>query len=94
MKLTHLKAHRYKSIQDLEFDIPQVSILLGMNCSGKSNLLGALAFFAEGMHAKDFDPGIVERRGFSSIAWWGAEPSETSLETRYEDGSSVFKWER
>src|SRR5574343_1465415 len=49
MKLTKIKIENYKSINSLEFDIKKygtsyTTLLLGVNESGKSNVLDAMSF--------------------------------------------------
>jgi CRISPR-associated exonuclease Cas4 len=44
MKLRHLKIHNYRSIKDLELDVPDMLVFLGPNNHGKSNILAALEF--------------------------------------------------
>jgi putative ATP-dependent endonuclease of the OLD family len=44
MKLRHLKIHNYRSIKDLELDVPDMLVFLGPNNHGKSNIVAALEF--------------------------------------------------
>jgi len=44
MKLCKLRIHNYRSIKDLEINVPDMLILLGPNNHGKSNILRALEF--------------------------------------------------
>lgn len=44
MKLVFLRIHNYCSISDIEFALEDLSVLLGPNNSGKSNILRALEF--------------------------------------------------
>jgi CRISPR-associated exonuclease Cas4 len=44
MKLRHLKVHNYRSVKDLELDVPDMLVFLGPNNHGKSNILAALEF--------------------------------------------------
>lgn len=58
MKLTRIKIENYKSIKSLEFDIKKygtsyTTMLLGVNESGKSNVLDAMSFLE--MPEKEYD---------------------------------------
>lgn len=44
MKLSHLKIHNYRSIRDLDLEVPAMLVLVGPNNHGKSNILRALEF--------------------------------------------------
>jgi putative ATP-dependent endonuclease of the OLD family len=44
MKLRHLKIHNYRSVRELELDVPDMLVFLGPNNHGKSNILSALEF--------------------------------------------------
>ena len=44
MRIRHLKIHNYRSIRDVEIEVPNMLVLLGPNNHGKSNILGALEF--------------------------------------------------
>jgi len=44
MRIRNLKIHNYRSIKDVEIDVPNMLVLLGPNNHGKSNILGALEF--------------------------------------------------
>jgi putative ATP-dependent endonuclease of OLD family len=44
MKLCRLRIHNYRSIGDLEFEVPEMLVLVGPNNHGKSNILRAIEF--------------------------------------------------
>jgi len=44
MRIRKLKIHNYRSIKDVDIDVPNMLVLLGPNNHGKSNILGALEF--------------------------------------------------
>lgn len=60
MKLTKIKINNFKSIEAIEFDIKKVgnsytSILVGINESGKSNVLKAFSYLSTPMGSFDFE---------------------------------------
>lgn len=42
MRICHIKIDNYRSIKQLEFDVPQICALVGPNNAGKSNILTAI----------------------------------------------------
>ena len=44
MRIRHLKVHNFRSIKDVDLDVPDMLVLLGPNNHGKSNILSALEF--------------------------------------------------
>jgi predicted ATPase len=93
MKLTHLRATNYRSLQDVEIELRGLDILIGANASGKSNVLDALAFLGQGVSQKDFGPAIAQRGGIVHLAWKGDVAHDVSLETQYQlDENTRFKW--
>lgn len=44
MRIRHLKVHNFRSIKDVDIDVPDMLVLLGPNNHGKSNILSALEF--------------------------------------------------
>lgn len=63
MKLTNLKASRYRSLKDVDISLASMNVLIGTNASGKSNVLDALRFLSEGVRAKDFLESVSGRGG-------------------------------
>ena len=43
LKRIHIKG--YKSLRDVEIELPRLAVLFGPNASGKSNFLDACSFF-------------------------------------------------
>jgi predicted ATPase len=71
MKLTDLRATNYRSVQDGELELLGLDILIGANASGKSNVLDALAFLAQGLREKDFAQAVLQRGSVVHLAWKG-----------------------
>jgi predicted ATPase len=92
MKLVRLRASRYRSLKDTELSFGALSLLIGANASGKSNLLDALRFLSEGMRAQDFAESAFDRGGISHLAWQGGNGHEIVLETLYEEEGRGYLW--
>lgn len=94
MKLTNLKASRYRSLKDVDISLGSMNVLIGANASGKSNVLDALRFLAEGVRAKDFIESIESRGGCKDLGWRGEGfPIEITLETTFlDDIGARYSW--
>ncbi|HAT9838153.1 AAA family ATPase [Legionella pneumophila] len=42
MRISNIKIKNFKSIEDLDISLPQISALVGSNNAGKSNILEAI----------------------------------------------------
>lgn len=60
--ISEIQIHDFKSIQDLVLKPGRVTVLIGENGSGKSNILEAIAF-AAGASANKLDPEFLANRG-------------------------------
>ncbi|KYF53452.1 hypothetical protein BE04_24815 [Sorangium cellulosum] len=92
MKLTTLRAERYRSLKHVDTSFGGLSVLIGTNASGKSNVLDALRFLSEGVRAKDFADSVADRGGVLHLAWKGEVVGEVSVETHYEDEGKRYAW--
>jgi len=93
MRLIHLHASHFLSLHEVSVDLDAMNVFIGANASGKSNILNALRFLAEGLGSRDFEQAVVERGGIVHVAWKGEDADQIRLETLYRDGPRVFCWE-
>ncbi len=92
--IKHLTIKNYKSLRDVQFDPKALSVLVGPNSSGKSNLLDALRFMRElvavGQRA------LQSRNGFNTIVWSGDAGQKISFELHgdltWERGTNSFQY--
>jgi predicted ATPase len=87
MKLERLQVENYRSLRELDLPLRPLNVLIGSNASGKSNILDALRFLAQGVQEKDFGRAIGSRGNVVQLAWKGAPASSVSLEVVVGDGS-------
>lgn len=93
MKLTDLRAINYRSLREVELELRGVDVLIGANASGKSNVLDALAFLAQGVAQKDFGQCIAQRGGIVHLAWKGDVAHDVTLETQFQQDEHIrLKW--
>ncbi len=92
MKLTRLKARRYRSVRNDTIDIGSLNLLIGANAAGKSNVLDALRFLHEGAVAGDFGAPMHARGGIVHLAWKGEQASHTGLTATVLDEETTYEW--
>lgn len=94
MKLTNLRASRYRSLKDVDISLGSMNVLIGTNASGKSNVLDALRFLSEGVRAKDFLESVSSRGGWKELAWNGHKSFDSiRLETTFvDDDETRYSW--
>lgn len=92
MRLLKLSAERYLSLKDVTLELGGLNLFIGANAAGKSNLLNALRFLAEGLTRGDFDQCVAERGGLMHLAWKGEDASRVRLETTFANGTQEFMW--
>src|SRR5438094_678384 len=88
-RLTNLHVRHYRLLDDVDFSpSPGVSVLLGANNSGKSNIIDALVFLKDAaIHGL---PHAFERRhGFERIVSRHDLTLSPVIELTLEDGSSL-----
>ena len=68
MKIKHLRIQGYRSLYDVELKFQPLTVLVGANNAGKSNLIEALSFLAS-VYQWDFEPAINSRGGFPHVAF-------------------------
>ena len=57
----HIK--NFKSIADDTIELGRVNVLIGLNGSGKSNILEAIAFLSTSLITKNIDKNILSNKG-------------------------------
>jgi predicted ATPase len=92
LTLKKLTARRYLSLKEVDIDLGPLNVFIGPNASGKSNILNALRFLAEGVHERDFGKPVALRGGVLHIAWKGESAQDVELETEFADEALVFTW--
>ena len=66
-KLTRVWARNFRSIRELDLELGPLTVLVGPNASGKSNVLDVLRFIKEAV-GKDLDMAVTSRGGIEVLA--------------------------
>jgi predicted ATPase len=73
-------------------DFGPLNLLIGANASGKSNVLDALRFLADGLDRSEFEEAVIRRGGIRHLAWKGEQADAIGLEVVVGDGLSSHSW--
>jgi len=92
MKLDRLRVENYRSLRDIDLKLQPLNLLIGTNASGKSNILDALRFLAQGAQEKDFARAVGSRGNVVQLAWKGAEAEFVSLRAHFIEGLERYDW--
>ena len=76
-RITRVWAKNFRSIADVSFELEPLTILVGPNASGKSNLLDILRFIKDAL--RDLEVAVSSRQGIDGVARHGAEDKSSAL---------------
>ena len=65
-RITRIRAKNYRSIRELDLELGPLTVLVGPNASGKSNVLDVLRFIRDAI-SRGLDFAISQRHGMGSI---------------------------
>ena len=66
LAIKRLRARNYKSIRELDLELGPLTVLVGPNASGKSNVVDALRFMAHALEW-NLDSAITSREGIGAV---------------------------
>lgn len=92
IKKLHVK--NFTSLRDVKLELGQRNVLVGPNMSGKTNLIGCLRFLAH-MTLVGLNKAILDRGGFSEIAWKGGDEDRISFHLTGEspEENKIYEYE-
>ena len=66
LRITRIRAKNYRSIRELDMELGPLTVLVGPNASGKSNVLDVLRFIRDAI-SRGLDFAISQRNGLGSL---------------------------
>ena len=92
MKLSKLTVKNYRSLRDTSLDLEDLTILIGVNASGKSALLDVLRFLSEAVRARDYNVPVFSRGGILNMAWKGEDAGQIDFSINLGNDDGHFEW--
>lgn len=81
--ITSIEIKNYKSLRDVTIPLQPLTVLVGPNAAGKSNILDCLAFVAD-IVREGLRGALGRRGGFSDVVWGGQDEDQVSLTIAFE----------
>ena len=79
LPVSKLRVKNFRSIGDIELEFSPITLLVGPNASGKSNIVDALRFVSDAMRW-DLERAISARHGVGAISRWRGDESPLDFE--------------
>jgi predicted ATPase len=89
MRLKRIHVRNYRSLRNVDLELQPLNLLIGANASGKSNVMDALRFLAQGIQERDFGRAVSSRGNVVQLAWKGAEAESVGLTAVFENASAI-----
>ncbi|MEU2620828.1 AAA family ATPase [Streptomyces sp. NPDC007157] len=80
-QLLELHVENFRSLRDVTIPLGPLTVLVGANGVGKSNVLKVFDLLADVIRT-DLEPALETRGGFDEIAFWGGPKPPTTLRIR------------
>jgi predicted ATPase len=77
-RLVELQVHNYRSLRDVTVQLGPLTVLVGPNAAGKSNLLDAIRFLGDAAR-DDLQPALDRRGGYDRVRFRGAAKGGISV---------------
>lgn len=77
-RLLELHVENFRSLRDVTIPLGPLTVLVGPNGVGKSNVLKVFDFLADIIRT-DLQPALDTRGGFDEVAFWGGAKPPTSM---------------
>ena len=77
-RLLELHVENFRSLREVTVPLGPLTVLVGPNGVGKSNVLKVFDFLADIIRT-DLQPALDSRGGFDEVAFWGGSRPPTSM---------------
>ena len=88
-RLTRIWARNFKSIRDLDLELGPLTVLVGPNASGKSNVLDVLSFIKDALD-RNLDSAVTSRHGIEAVARTNPQGGGSNVEIGFDIGYGDF----
>ena len=88
--LRSIKIKNYRSLKNIELELTPLTVLIGPNASGKSNLLDIFSLFSEAAYGVLRD-GLNKRGGFTNLLYRSQIQKEISFQFDFSFSESKIK---
>ena len=89
-RLTRVWARNFKSIRNLDLELGSLTVLVGPNASGKSNVLDVLRFI-KGALDRDVDSALASRQGIVAVRRFSPGGGTRDVEIGFEVERGEFR---
>ena len=89
-RLTRVWARNFKSIRKLDLELGPLTVLVGPNASGKSNVLDVLSFIKQAI-GRDLDSAVATRHGIEAIKRASPRGGNRDIKLGFEISRGDFK---
>ena len=88
--LTRLAVRNYRSLKDVDVGLRPLTVLVGENSTGKSNMIDVLRFVRDAL-TSSLEQAVLMRGGMSALHCWFADHREPiSIHLEFEDPESEW----
>lgn len=77
-RVLRLDVENFRSLRDVSIPLGDLTVLVGPNGVGKSNVLKVFSFLADIIRT-DLQPALESRGGFEEVSFWGGAKPPTAL---------------
>lgn len=91
--VTRVTAKNFRSLEDVDIKLGPLTVLVGPNASGKSNVVDVLRFVAEAFR-DGLDSAIAARHGIGAIRRWSAKgrPYDVEIGLEFQAGDHAVHY--
>jgi predicted ATPase len=93
MRIVSLNIRNYKSLKSFDFEPAGLSIIVGANASGKSNLADCIGFIAE-VYRHGLEIGVARKGGYENIAFRKVRRSKQPVGIRISMDFAAIEFSR
>ena len=93
--ITRLWAKNYRSLADVNVSLEPLTVLVGINGSGKSNFVDVLVFINDALRS-GLDNAVVNREGMGALRRWSAKGRpydiEVGVHVQMKSGTGTYSF--